>query len=36
MNFQDPGSISALIGGIVVVAFVNIDLPGMAGRMYNK
>jgi len=36
MNFQDPGSIGALIGGIAVVAFVNIDFPGMAGRLFNK
>jgi|GEM_PF-966757 hypothetical protein len=36
MNFQDPGSISALIDGIVVVSFVNIDSPGMAGRLYNQ
>jgi hypothetical protein len=36
MNFQNPGSIGALIGGIAVVAFVNIDFPGMAGRLFNK
>jgi len=36
VNIQDPGSISALIGGIAVVAFVNIDFPGMAGRLFNQ
>jgi len=36
VNFQDPGSVGALIGGIAVVAFVNIDFPGMAGRLFNK
>jgi len=36
MNFQDPGSIGALTGGIAVDAFVNIDFPGMAGSLFNK
>lgn len=36
MNFQNPGSIGALIGGIAVVALIHVDFPGMTGKVFIK